>query len=104
MVAEWTPDKVEGLPEEMIAAGWKTGVPVFFNVVVNYGFIKADDGNTYFIYGNNIVEDDFETPIVKNFGFPVIEPMKGVVFKVGKGQKAGTVQAVNVYQPRAIVD
>jgi len=101
VVAEWTPATVEGLPEEMAAAGWKTGIVTFFNAVVNYGFIKCDeDGKDYFLYGDQIVGEDLETPVVRNADFPVVEAMKGVVFKVGPGKKPGTVQAVQVFQPK----
>jgi cold shock CspA family protein len=99
VVAEWTPQEVDGLSQDMIDAGYKTGVVKFFNATVNYGFIEDSDGNNHFLYGDQIVESLDGPTLVSQGEFPVVEPMKGVVFKMGKG-KDGKPQAVNVYQPQ----
>jgi hypothetical protein len=99
VVAEWAPQEVAELPQELIDAGYMTGVVKFFNAVVNYGFIEGSDGKSYFLYGDNIVESVGGPTLVSQGDFPVVEAMKGVVFQIGKG-KGGKPQAVNVYQPQ----
>lgn len=68
--ATWQPKEVQKL------GGWSRGHLLFFNPITNYGHLLGEDGNKYFVYGNNLV--DVRGPV------HLLEPMAPVYYRPGQ--------------------
>jgi len=85
--AVWEPRKVKPLN------GWKRGHVLFFCPITNTGHILGEDGRTYFLWGNNLV--DMAGPV------HMLEPMAPVYFRPGEQKEGQSLPPVKSCKPAA---
>lgn len=83
--ATWEPQRVEPLKE------WGGGHVLFFNPVTNTGRILGENGVTYHVYGNNLVN-------VRG-NVHMLEPMAPVYFRRGQQEKGQPFISVRSCKP-----
>jgi len=85
VVAEWKPEQFE-LPEAMAKVGYVKAVVTWFNLVIGYGFVTLESGQSVYVHFNDVVDEKGQR-IAEEGECPMLQAMRGVAIKYQSGPK-----------------